>query len=84
MTRQSLALIDVFSSIPDFRQPKGKRHPLKAILALLLQPCCAATALIPPSLNGAATTVRICSRSRLHSLKDSLCLDTSYHISPPR
>jgi predicted transposase YbfD/YdcC len=34
MTRQSLALIDVFSSIPDFRQPKGKRHPLKAILAL--------------------------------------------------
>jgi predicted transposase YbfD/YdcC len=34
MTRQRLALIDVFSSIPDFRQPKGKRHPLKAILAL--------------------------------------------------
>src|ERR1044072_49876 len=34
MTRQSLALIDVFSSIPDFRQPKGKRHPLKSILAL--------------------------------------------------
>lgn len=34
MTRQRLALIDVFSSIPDFRQPKGKRHPLEAILAL--------------------------------------------------
>lgn len=34
MTRHCLALIDVFSSIPDFRQPKGKRHPLKAILAL--------------------------------------------------
>ena len=34
MTRQGLALINVFSSIPDFRQPKGKRHPLKAILAL--------------------------------------------------
>lgn len=34
MTRQSLALIDVFSSIPDFRQSKGKRHPLKSILAL--------------------------------------------------
>src|SRR5215218_5408392 len=34
MTRQRLALIDVFSSIPDFRQPKGKRHPLKSILAL--------------------------------------------------
>lgn len=34
MTRQSLALIDVFSEIPDFRQAKGKRHPLKAILAL--------------------------------------------------
>lgn len=34
MTRQCLALIDVFSSIPDFRQSKGKRHPLKAILAM--------------------------------------------------
>jgi len=34
MTRPCLALIDVFSSIPDFRQPKGKRHPLKAILAM--------------------------------------------------
>jgi predicted transposase YbfD/YdcC len=34
MTRHSLALIDVFSSIPDFRQSKGKRHPLKAILSL--------------------------------------------------
>lgn len=34
MTRHCLALIDVFSSIPDFRQPKGKRHPLKAILAM--------------------------------------------------
>jgi predicted transposase YbfD/YdcC len=34
MTRHRLALIDVFSSIPDFRQSKGKRHPLKAILAM--------------------------------------------------
>jgi hypothetical protein len=34
MTRPCLALIDVFSEIPDFRQPKGKRHPLKAVLAL--------------------------------------------------
>lgn len=34
MTRHCLALIDVFSSIPDSRQAKGKRHPLKAILAL--------------------------------------------------
>jgi predicted transposase YbfD/YdcC len=34
MTRHRLALIDVFSSIPDFRQPKGKRHPLKAILSM--------------------------------------------------
>ena len=34
MIRPSLALIDVFSSIPDFRQSKGKRHPLKAIPAL--------------------------------------------------
>lgn len=34
MTRPSLALIDVFSSIPDFRQARGKRHPLHAILSL--------------------------------------------------
>jgi predicted transposase YbfD/YdcC len=34
MTRSNLALIDVFSAIPDFRQARGKRHPLKAILAL--------------------------------------------------
>jgi predicted transposase YbfD/YdcC len=34
MSRQSLALIDLFSSIPDFRQSKGKRHPLSAILSL--------------------------------------------------
>jgi hypothetical protein len=27
-------LIDVFSSIPDFRQARGKRHPLKSVLAL--------------------------------------------------
>jgi hypothetical protein len=26
MTRHSLALIDVFSKIPDFRQARGKRH----------------------------------------------------------
>lgn len=34
MTRHSLALIDVFSQIPDFRQSRGKRHPLAAILSL--------------------------------------------------
>jgi hypothetical protein len=34
MTRHCLALIDVFSSIPGFRQSKGKRYPLKAILAM--------------------------------------------------
>ena len=34
MSRPSLALIDLFSSIPDFRQSKGKRHPLSAILSL--------------------------------------------------
>jgi predicted transposase YbfD/YdcC len=34
MTRPSLALIEVFSAIPDFRQARGKRHPLRAILAL--------------------------------------------------
>lgn len=34
MSRHCLALIDVFSSIPDFRQSRGKRHPLPAILAL--------------------------------------------------
>jgi hypothetical protein len=31
-------LIDVFAAIPDFRQPRGKRHPLTAIFALA---CCA-------------------------------------------
>ena len=34
MTRSSLVLIEVFSAIPDFRQARGKRHPLPAILAL--------------------------------------------------
>jgi len=34
MTRPSLALIDLFSAIPDFRQARGKRHPLSAILSL--------------------------------------------------
>lgn len=34
MTRPSLALIDLFSSIPDFRQSRGKRHPLASILSL--------------------------------------------------
>src|SRR2546428_5184179 len=31
-------LIEVFADIPDFRRPRGKRHPLSAILALS---CCA-------------------------------------------
>ena len=31
-------LIEVFSAIPDFRKPRGKRHPLTAIFALA---CCA-------------------------------------------
>src|SRR5437868_2571378 len=34
MTRSSLALTEVFSAIPDFRQARGKRYPLPAILAL--------------------------------------------------
>src|SRR6266513_1817151 len=34
MTRPSLALIDVFSTIPDFRQAQGKRYSLAAILSL--------------------------------------------------
>src|SRR5215475_13672821 len=31
-------LIEVFAMIPDFRQPRGKRHPFAAIFALA---CCA-------------------------------------------
>src|SRR6266699_5535180 len=31
-------LIEVFAAIPDFRKPRGKRHPLTAICALA---CCA-------------------------------------------
>src|SRR5258705_10381109 len=31
-------LIEVFAAIPDFRKPRGKRHPLTAIFALA---CCA-------------------------------------------
>jgi hypothetical protein len=27
-------LIEVFAAIPDFRKPRGKRHPLTAIFAL--------------------------------------------------
>jgi predicted transposase YbfD/YdcC len=34
MTRPSLALIEVFSKIPDFRQAQGKRYSLSAILSL--------------------------------------------------
>ena len=34
MTRPSLALINVFSTIPDFRQARGKRYSLSAILSL--------------------------------------------------
>jgi predicted transposase YbfD/YdcC len=38
MIPQSRPLIEVFADIPDFRQSKGKRHPLSAILSLA---CCA-------------------------------------------
>ena len=38
MITQSQPLIQVFADIPDFRQARGKRHPLSAILALS---CCA-------------------------------------------
>src|SRR5213593_1664932 len=31
-------LIEVFAAMPDFRKPRGKRHPLAAIFALA---CCA-------------------------------------------
>jgi DDE_Tnp_1-associated len=31
-------LIEVFAALPDFRKPRGKRHPLSAIFALA---CCA-------------------------------------------
>lgn len=34
MTRPRLALIDLFSAIPDFRQAQGKRYSLQAILSL--------------------------------------------------
>ncbi len=36
MTRQSLALVEVLAQIPDFRQSRGKRHPLVAILSLAI------------------------------------------------
>jgi len=38
MIAQPHRLIEVFSDIPDFRQSRGKRHPLSAILGLA---CCA-------------------------------------------
>jgi predicted transposase YbfD/YdcC len=38
MVPQSRPLIEVFADIPDFRNSKGKRHPLSAILSLA---CCA-------------------------------------------
>src|SRR6266516_4884429 len=38
MIVQPCPLIEVFSDIADFRQARGKRHPLSAILALA---CCA-------------------------------------------
>lgn len=38
MIAQPRPLIEVFADIPDFRQSKGKRHPLPAILSLA---CCA-------------------------------------------
>lgn len=36
MARQALALMDVLAQIPDFRQSKGKRYPLPAILSLAI------------------------------------------------
>ena len=38
MITQPRPLIEVFAAIPDFRKPRGKRHPLAAICALA---CCA-------------------------------------------
>ena len=38
MIAQPHRLIEVFSDIPDFRQSRGKRHPLSALLGLA---CCA-------------------------------------------
>src|SRR5262245_25300183 len=38
MLAHSRPLIEVFAMIPDFRKPRGKRHPLSAIFALA---CCA-------------------------------------------
>jgi predicted transposase YbfD/YdcC len=38
MIAQPQPLIEVFAEIPDFRRPRGKRHPLPAILSLA---CCA-------------------------------------------
>src|SRR5215210_9235574 len=36
MTRQRLALVEVLADIPDFRQSRGKRHPLGAVLSLAI------------------------------------------------
>src|SRR5207249_11340938 len=38
MITQPCPLIEVFAAMPDFRQPRGKRHPLAAIFSLA---CCA-------------------------------------------
>jgi len=38
MIPQHRPRIEVFADLPDFRRPRGKRHPLSAILALA---CCA-------------------------------------------
>jgi hypothetical protein len=38
MIAHARPLIEVFAAIPDFRKPRGKRHPLTAIFALA---CCA-------------------------------------------
>ena len=35
MRAQPRPLIEVFSDIADFRQARGKRHPLSAVLALV-------------------------------------------------
>lgn len=72
MPRHCLALIDVFSSIPDFRQPRGKRHPLKSILAL------SAAAM----LCGYRSYSAIAEWGRLHGQQLARALGFTHHNTP--